>query len=244
MSLSLFRLLQVPTLGFLCQLPNSHNFPHKALNLSISSLFFPSFFFYTPRRLCAEKKACDLNSNNSRNKTDLSPSSLQSALPAWPVNMEPSIEALRLGGRDFFFFLPIFILTLWKTRRPSSSTAILSPWLFPFCRLDKDSPPRWSVLASPAHGYSRGFAHLCTLNSDHTPARPLTAASASAAAAGWWRTSAQIQLQSRSSGNGASWRRGSAQHRPHMCMEGDPCRKEEEEERKWCQPKSHASIHK
>lgn len=84
-------------------------------------------------------KACDLNYNNNRNKTDLSSFTLQPAQPAClaalpavrPVNMEPSIECAHTGGRDSPppqpSALPIFILTLWKTRRPSSSTAILFP---------------------------------------------------------------------------------------------------------------------
>lgn len=71
---------------------------------------FPSIFsilqfvFYS---LCAAKAACDLNYNNKRNKTDqadLSHYSLQPSVTVWPVNMEPSIEALRLG-------VGIFLLT-------------------------------------------------------------------------------------------------------------------------------------
>lgn len=87
-------------------------------------------------------KACDLNYNNNRNKTDLSSSSLQPALPAclaWPhcllsgpLTWSHPFTARTLGVGIFFLSLqpsalPIFILTLWKTRRPSSSTAILFP---------------------------------------------------------------------------------------------------------------------
>lgn len=93
------------------------------------------------------------------------------------------------GGRDFFFLLPIFILTLWKTRRPSSSTAMLSPWHFPLWRLNEDGPPRWSVLASPAHGYSRGCAHLCSPDGDRAPA------------AGWLSSNKRTQPQTNSSGS-------------------------------------------
>lgn len=116
-----------------CQI---HIISHKALNLSHSSFDLFNFTICGLPSVLRDGKACDLNYNKS--ETELSPPPVSSphCLPAWPVNVEPSIEAHRLGVGIFFFFffsfLPIFILTLWKTRRPSSSTAILCPWLFPF----------------------------------------------------------------------------------------------------------------
>lgn len=131
-------------------------------------------------------------------------------IPGWttqirvPTASSPSLPACftreygaihwgaQAGGREFFFFLlPIFILTLWKTRRPSSSTAMLSPWHFPLWRLNENGPPRWSVLASPAHGYSRGFAHLCSPDGDRAPA------------AGWLSSNKRTQPQTNSSSSSA-----------------------------------------
>lgn len=50
---------------------------------------------------------------------------------------------------------------------------MLSPWLVPFLRLNGGFPPRWSVVFSPALGYSGGFAHLCSTDCFHTLPQPL-----------------------------------------------------------------------
>lgn len=140
--------------------------------------------------------------------------------PLLPVNMESFSEAIGKGGGGgvrHLSFLPIFILTLWKTRRPSSSTAMPSPWLGPFSRLNGSCPPRRLVPASPVCGYSRGFAHLCSPESD-------------CARCCCWsrrcgeRVQPQRALRSLSSSGGRGRGRGSNRRRPHAwCEAGDVC---------------------
>lgn len=167
-----------------CQIPT---FPLTSFKPSAVSVYFLSilvgvfFLIICCSYRCAEGLQCDLNYNNKQNNTDLDPSSLQ-PLTASLLSLQIGSHPLRRSGwgQGFFFnsphplfFLPIFIFTLWKTRRPSSSTAMASPQVFPFSSLNEGCPPRLLFLASPALGYSRGFAHLCSADSDHSPVRPL-----------------------------------------------------------------------
>lgn len=169
--------------GSKCQLPNSHNIPQSFGSLEMS---LPLNIFIFVISLCAGRKKRVIWITIPGWTTQIRVPPAPHWLPASPVNTGPSIEALRLGV-GIFFLLPIFILTLWKTRRPSSSTAMLSPWHFPLWRLNEDGPPRWSVLASPAHGYSRGCAHLCSPDGDRAPA------------AGWLSSNKRTQPQTNSS---------------------------------------------
>lgn len=81
-----------------------------------------------------------------------------SVTAARPVHVERSIEALRLGVG--IFPLTYFYFNALKHPKSFLFHCHAFAWLCPFS--DKRSPaPRWSVVASPACGYSRGFAHLC-----------------------------------------------------------------------------------
>lgn len=101
--------VQTPNTGFShasCQIPI---ISHKAL---YTLDFFPPQHNYKCWILtvCAERKACDLNPNNSRNKTDQSPSSLQPhCLPGPLIWSHPLRRSDRLGvgifsSLTYFYF--------------------------------------------------------------------------------------------------------------------------------------------
>lgn len=98
-----------------------------------------------------------------------------------PLTWSPSIDA-QTGGRDFLTYFNFNALENPQTFLfyRHAFTVALS-----FQQLDEDSPPRRSVLVSPARGYSSGFAHRCFPDMDHTLARALLLL----LLAGWERSS-------------------------------------------------------